>query len=147
MKFIISAPKDLEGAFSYATSMGKCVIEIHPPPKQRTKAQNRLLHVNIHILSEHVWYDMEDTKIEVKDWIHRAHEKTGKYLPMIWETPKWKKKYLSSAWLDTKPFTLLMNWVYDLWRILWCKMAYPDDLWIKDKLFDCTINARAVFKS
>ena len=132
MQLLYKDNSSLKEVVDYLTSLKTPHLVIVEKPRRST-AQNRLFHDNVAIIADTIGYSLEEMKLIIKEWITKANK-----LKMV-EKKETKKGleytvYRSSKDLDTKEFTELVEYVFQLWEALWIQMNIPA-LEYADELF------------
>lgn len=132
----------------YINSLENPVIDVTEQTKKRSLAQNRLFHANIGLIAKEMWEHEDYVKVMIKDSITTSWALEMTYIVKNKKTGNEITKERSTTDLDTKEFSKLMDYVFDLWeRYLKLKMIYPSDIGIDSKIYESGLvhMAREVF--
>lgn len=118
--------KRTKDIIDYISTLSSKKLVIIQDPK-RSLLQNNTYWDNIEILAKHSWY----TKEEMSTIIKHSITESGKLKMVEYVTTKKGKTYpiqSSTADLNTKDFWILMDYVFQLWWVLWLQMNIPGDI-------------------
>ena len=119
-----SLPSQKQDCINYVDKNEENLVAYFEKPT-RSKKQNALFHTNIEIIATYTGYTPHKAKLIIKEWITRKWD-----LEMVIYDKTNKldfRDYVSSKDLDTKDFSTLMNYVYEVGEAMWLIMKYPDD--------------------
>lgn len=105
------------------------VADIVVPNDQWTASQCRLLHLNIRILADWQWYNIDECKIRLKELC------TELGLLEMWyfyTNKNWERRFMEYSIKDKNRFgkeevSKWIGYIYHIWETNNLKMKYPED--------------------